>query len=95
MLENSIKRNFGEVPIGSFINQGIILGSKPYITNYELNAFSKCILGKIRKIDFENALKELEHTKIELLTDYLLTLPLFGSWTRNRVRRLFQYLKLI
>lgn len=51
------------------------------------------ILAKIRRFDFENALRDMENWTLERLTDFLVDLPPFKHWTRKQARKLLQTVK--
>jgi hypothetical protein len=46
------------------------------------------ILCKLKRFDFENALRDVENWRLERLTDFLLDVPAFTLWTRKQARRL-------
>lgn len=46
------------------------------------------IICKLKRFDFENALRDVENWRLERLTDFLLELPPFTVWTRKQARKL-------
>lgn len=46
------------------------------------------IICKLKRFDFENALRDVENWRLERLTDFLLDLPPFIIWTRKQARKL-------
>ncbi len=51
------------------------------------------ILAKLKRFDFENALRDVENWRLERLTDFLTELPPFKHWNRKQVRKLLQSVK--
>lgn len=51
------------------------------------------IVCKLKRFDFENALRDVENWRLERLTDFLLDLPPFVNWTRKQARKLLQSVK--
>lgn len=51
------------------------------------------LVAKLKRFDFENALRDLENWKLERLTDFLLDLPVFSQWSRKNARKFLQSVK--
>jgi hypothetical protein len=51
------------------------------------------LLAKLKRFDFENALRDVENWKLDRLSDFLLDLPVFHGWTRKQARKLLQSVK--
>ena len=51
------------------------------------------IICKLKRFDFENALRDVENWRLERLTDFLLELPPFTLWSRKQARKLLQSVK--
>lgn len=61
------------------LNRGLELDTAP---NHDV------LLAKLKRFDFENALRDVENWKLDRLTDFLLELPVFAQWTRKQARKL-------
>lgn len=46
------------------------------------------VVAKLKRFDFENALRDVENWRLERLTDFLLELPVFSKWSRKIARKL-------
>ena len=46
------------------------------------------VIAKMKRFDFENALRDVENWRLERLTDFLVELPPFKYWTRKQARKL-------
>jgi hypothetical protein len=57
-------------------NRGLIPSETGEATN-------EVILAKLKRFDFENALRDVENWRLERLTDFLLELPVFSTWSRK------------
>lgn len=51
------------------------------------------VIAKMRRFDFENALRDVENWTLERLTDFLVDLPPFKHWSRKQARKLLQTVK--
>ena len=51
------------------------------------------IIAKLKRYDFENALRDVENWRLERLTDFLLDLPVYANWTRKQARKLLTSVK--
>lgn len=51
------------------------------------------LIAKLKRFDFENALRDIENWRLDRLTDFLLDLPVFSTWTKKQARKLLQTVK--
>jgi hypothetical protein len=51
------------------------------------------LICKLKRFDFENALRDVENWRLERLTDIILDIPVFLSWSRKNARKLLQSVK--
>jgi|LauGreDrversion4_2_1035121.scaffolds.fasta_scaffold184029_3 hypothetical protein len=74
-----------------YLNTSFVLFNDEHKLNRGLEHDTKpnhnVLLAKLKRFDFENALRDVENWKLDRLSDFLLSLPVFQLWTRKSARK--------
>ena len=83
----------------AYLSQEFVLFNDNRIPNRALHPEQKgeantdVLICKLKRFDFENALRDVENWRLERLTDIILEIPVFQSWSRKNARKLLQCVK--